>query len=342
MFNFTSPTQSRYIRTTWSLNAEVPLEFSDSSQVRFFSEIEAAKFAEEVRRRNVFARHSYENNFYLNRIAELGNRTIIEVYKPGDPDDTYEQAVEVAELMEKLAVLSTTLVLRKDAFLRKLGINSNVKPEVDFIVGSNMQFIRSRSQRASSVEGILVNKQFINRFSKTGFIDMFQYCQTQSDLAKRVRMSADWLLESRRERRLTASVVKTAIALESLLIFAESESLARSLSERAAFILTSSPKLRHSISRIINQFYDVRSGVVHGSQKKTKKLSPSLIESVDRLSLLLYLVISANPLLWSSVEALRVWCEEQRWGAPSSKVKIPFSQMYLKNALALSGIEILT
>lgn len=340
MFNFASATESHYIRTTWLLNAEVPLKLPDASQIRFFSEIEAAKFAKMVRKRNVFARHSYENHFYLRRIAELGNRTIIEIYKPGDPDDTYKPAVEVAELIEKLAVLSTTLALRKDAFLRKLGISSNIKPEVDFITGSNMQFIRSRSQRKSKVEGILVNKQFINRFSKSGFIDLFQYCQTQSDLAKRVRMSADWLLESRRETRLTASVVKTAIALESLLIFTESESLARSLSERAAFILTSSPKLRLIISRIINQFYDVRSGVVHGSQKKAKKLSPSLIESVDRLSLLLYLVISANSQLWSNVEMLRIWCEEQRWGAPSSKVKIPFSQMYLKNALALSGIEI--
>jgi hypothetical protein len=339
MFNFGSSTESHYIRTTSQLRAEVPLKFPDSSQLRFFSEIEATKLAETLRRRNVFARHSGENDFYVKQVAQLSNRTIIELYRFGEPDETYQQASEVAELIELLAVLSSVLVLKKDAFLRQLGINSNVRPEVDLIAASDMKFIRSRSQRRSKSEGILVNKQFHNRFTKSGFVELYQYCQTQSDLARRVQTSADWLLESRREPRLNASVVKTAIALESLLIFAESESLARSLSERAAFILTPIPAMRHSIARIISRFYDARSGVVHGSKKKAKRLSASLVESVDRISLLLYLVISTNQKLWPNVDTLRAWCEEQRWGAPSSNVIVPFSRSYLKNAIALSGIE---
>ena len=185
----------------------------------------------------------------------------------------------------------------------------------------------------------MVNRQLQNRFAKSGFVELFQYCQTQSDLAQRVRASADWLLESRREARLPASVVKTAIALESLLIFQESESLARSLSERAAFILTSIPARRHSIARTLNQFYDVRSGVVHGSKKKAKMISFSIVESIDRISLMLCLVIASNPELWPNVDALRTWCEQQRWSAPSANVKIPFSQTYLKNAIALGGVE---
>jgi len=339
MFNFGSSIESHYIRTTWQLHAEVPLKFPDSSQLRFFSEIEAAKLAETLRRRNVFARHSGENDFYVKQVALLGNRTIIEVYKPGDPNSTYQQAAEVAELIEKLAIVSSVLVLKKDAFLRRLGINSIVRPEVDLIAASNMKFIRSRSQRRSKSEGILVNKQFQKRFTRSGFVELYQYCQTQSDLARRVQTSADWLLESRREARLSASVVKTAIALESLLIFAESESLARSLSERAAFILTPVPGMRHSIARIISQFYDARSGVVHGSKKKAKRLSASLVESVDRISLLLYLVIAANQTLWPNVDMLRTWCEEQRWGTPSSNVGVPFSRTYLKNAITLGGVE---
>jgi hypothetical protein len=339
MFNFGSSPESHYIRTTSQLKAEVPLKFPDSGQLRFFSEIEASKLAETVRRRNVFARHSYENNFYLKQIAQLGNRTIVELYKFGTPDDIYQQAAEIAELIESLAILSSVLVLKKDAFLRKLGVDTNVESEVDLIVASDMKFIRSRSRRKSKAAGILVNRQFQNRFAKSGFIELFQYCQTQSDLAGRVRASADWLLESRREARLTASVVKTSIALESLLIFQESESLARSLSERAAFILTPDPAMRHLIARIINQFYDARSGVVHGGRRKAKRLSGALVESVDRLSLLLYLVIAANRKLWPNVETLRTWCEEQRWGAPSINVKVPFSRSYLKNAVALSGVD---
>lgn len=339
MFDIKLPIESRYVRTTWLLNAQAMLEFPNSSKVRLFDEQEATDFANKIRRRNVFARHSWENNFYLHRVSELANRTIIEVLRSGSPDESYKEAEKEGELIEKVVLLSTTLVLRKDSLLRKLGISPNIRREVDFISDNKLQFIRSRSQRSPSAEGILIDKQFCMRFSKCGFFNLFQYCQGQTDLTNRVRVSADWLLESRREARLTASVVKTSIALESLLIFSESESLARSLSERAAFILSSSPDTRQEISRIINQFYEVRSGVVHGSQKKTKKLSASLIECVDRLTLLLQLIISANQHLWSNVNELRIWCEKQRWGGPSRDVIVPFSQRYTKIALALIGRE---
>src|SRR5260370_7194565 len=86
MFNFGSSTESHYIRTTSQLKAEVPLKFPDSSQIRFFSRIEADKLAATVRQRNVFARHSWENNFYLKQVAQLADRTIIEVYRAGDPN----------------------------------------------------------------------------------------------------------------------------------------------------------------------------------------------------------------------------------------------------------------
>jgi hypothetical protein len=338
MLESKAPIESRYLRTTWLLRSKVPLHFPDLSKVRLFEEDEATQFARTVRRSNVFARHSPEN-FYLKRVAELANRTIIEVRRPGKPDDTYKEAERVAELVEKVAVLSTTLILRKDALLRKLAISPNIRPEIDFISDSKLQFVRSRSQRVPSAEGIVVDKQFCARFSKCGFFDLFEYCQGQTDLANRVRSSADWLLESRREARLTASVVKTSIALESLLIFSESESLARSLSERAAFMLSSSPDTRQEISRVINQFYEVRSGIVHGSRKKVSKLSSSLVECVDRLCLLLQLIVSANSRSWTNVDDLRKWCEKQRWGGPSRDVRIPFSGSYLNSAFALIGID---
>jgi len=320
------------------LRSTAPLHFPDLSKVRFFEEGEAIQFARQIRKSNVFARHSPEN-FYVKRVEELANRTIIEVRRLGKPDDIYKEAERVAELVEKIAVLSTTLVLRKDALLRKLAISPNIRPEINFISDRKLQLISSRSQRVPSAEGIVIDKQFCARFSKCGFFDLFEYCQDQTDLALRVRSSADWLVESRREARLTASVVKTAIALESLLIFAESESLARSLSERAAFMLSSSFDTRQEISRVINQFHEVRSGVVHGSRKRVSKLSESLVECVDRLCLLLQLIVSANSRSWTNVDDLRKWCEKQRWGGPSRDVRIPFSGRYLNNALALIGID---
>jgi hypothetical protein len=135
--------------------------------------------------------------------------------------------------------------------------------------------------------------------------------------------------------------VKTAIALESLLIFSESESLAQSLSERAAFILSADPIRRQHISRIVKRFYDARSGVVHGGQRKARKLTASLIEAVDRIAVLLILTVAANLQLWPSVEALRAWCETERWGEPSKEVKISFPDFHMKNTLAWGERELL-
>src|SRR5829696_3986092 len=97
---------SCYMRTTWMLSAQGALEIGDLGRVRFFSKEEARVLAENVQRRNVFARHSWENDFYLRRIDELAEHTIIEIFRPGDPQDMAEEAEEVAGWLEKIAVLS--------------------------------------------------------------------------------------------------------------------------------------------------------------------------------------------------------------------------------------------
>jgi hypothetical protein len=329
--------QFHYLRTTSLFNAQTTLTLPDSSRIRLFGHHEAAVFVERMRKGNVVARLGGSHNHYLIRAAEFSNRTIIEVTGVGTADSMLGVGEIVAESIEKLAVLSTTLVTRRAELLRKLGIAGNMTGELNLAVTSKFKRIRSRSQRAPTIEGIVVDKSFCNRFTKCGFMKLFEYLKVTSDLSKRVSTSVGWLLESRREPRLSASVVKTAIALESLLVFNESESLARSLAERSAFILSNSPEVRRKISSTILRFYDVRSGVVHGSQKKAKNLTPSLTECVDRLTMMLHLVIAANSDLWPSVESLRLWCETQRWDKPFSNVRFPLSQKYLTSALSLAA-----
>jgi hypothetical protein len=332
-----SDVQFRYLRTTGLLHAQVTLTLPNSSRICFFGQSEAAVFTDTMRRRNVVARLGGPNNNYLIRTAELSNRTVIEVTGIGTPDRMLAMGERVAESIEKLAVLASTFVMRRVELHRKLGIATNTTGELNLAVTNGFKRIRSRSQRAPSLEGIVIDKLFDNRFTKCGFLELFRYLQSTGDLTKRVCTSTDWLLESRRESRLGAAVVKTAIALESLLVFNESESLARTLSERSAFILSNSPEIRRIISGIILRFYDVRSGVVHGSQKKAKKLTPSLIECVDRLTLILHLIIASNTDIWPSVESLRLWCESQRWDKPFSNLKFPLSRKYLNNALDLAA-----
>lgn len=320
------------------LNAQNDLKLSDFSRVRYFSESEALKLAELIQKRNVFSRHSYENNFYYQRAKDLANKTIIEICQQGNPNDIEDETKGAADLLEKLAVLSTTLVLRKKKLLRSLGIGSRSKTEMQLILGPQFYNLSSKKHPVNTGDGINIDQTFCNRFTKIGFSGLYDYCLKANDINKRVSTSLDWLFESRKEPRLDAAVVKTSIALESLLIFSESESLARSLSERTAFILSDIPDTRQKISRIIKEFYDVRSGIVHGGKKKQGKLNDSLLESVDRLTMLLYLTISANSDVWPSKEELRKWCEMERWSCPSIKIT-PYPQKYLVSAIKLTDQE---
>jgi hypothetical protein len=325
-----------YIRTTWMISATTSLQISDFCQIRHFSAEEADKLATQLKKRNVFTRHSWENNFYVQRARALGDHTVIEVFLPGEPKDISDEAEQIASIIEMVAVLSSTIALYKDSLQRRLGISSRLRTEFDFVYSPDFYYLSSNARPAPDFYGISIDDTFRKRFFHCGFNVLVDYVQLKRDIAKRVFQSINWLFDSRIEPRLLASVVKTSIALESLLIFSESESLAQSLSERAAFILSSDPDKRQQISKIIKNFYDARSGVVHGSHKKLRKLTPTLLESVDRLVIMICLVIVANTRLWPTTETLREWCEVQRWGEPSKDVKIPFPDLYLKNTMKLS------
>jgi hypothetical protein len=123
--------------------------------------------------------------------------------------------------------------------------------------------------------------------------------------------------------------------LERLLIFSESESLGKSLAERTAFILSDNGDARAKLSESIKRFYDARSGIVHGSRKKRRLLSPRLQESTDRIVLLLCLKLAANSTLWNSVEALRIWSESQKWGSATARPAEGFSKRAFASTLKM-------
>jgi len=139
---------SRYMRTTWMLSAQTELRLSDSLAIRAFGKDEARLLAESVRKRNVFAGHSRENDFYLKRLDELSDCTIIEVSFSSDPKGMAEQVEEaagLASLVEKVAVLSTTLVTAKGDLQRRLSISPKPRSELDFAYDPQLRFLRSET-----------------------------------------------------------------------------------------------------------------------------------------------------------------------------------------------------
>lgn len=327
---------SRYVRTTWMLNAQCSLELTTfKARVRFMPAQETASFTETARQRNVFARHSWENNFYIQRIGELSNTTVIEVLRPGDPDDMIPEAQAVAVLLERLTVLSSTFILSRPDLHRLLAITQDRSSSIDFTFGRQFFYLRSTSRPVSIAKGIVINDRFVRRFERCGFPQLLAVCTSNKEIARRLEIATRWLFESRQEPLMPAAVVKTAIALEALLIANESEPLTRALSERAAFILSRDTETRHAISRNVRKFYATRSAVVHGSRRQTINLSPGLLDGMDRLILLLCLMIAANITGWHSMEALTAWCEDQKWGSPAVNVIQPFPCKYLNGAIRL-------
>ena len=148
-----------------------------------------------------------------------------------------------------------------------------------------------------------------------------------------MQQSAGWLFESRLEIDLNAAVVKTAIALESLLIASESESLRNPLSERASFLLSDEPLRRRRIARNVRAFYDLRSGIVHGGRRRPLP-NENVLEGIDRVVLLLLLTLGANASAWASFDRV-VEVEIRKWGAKGVTIRRPFPGSVLSRALRL-------
>lgn len=326
---------SRYIRETSLIVAQAVLSLPDSSRVRRVSQREADEMAAAIRKRSVFSRHSWENDFYYQRALSFAGKTIIEVFRPGQPNDIARDAEVTSELIEMLVLLSTTPAAQRDVFMRKLGIGTRQQTEFDLILGPDLRYLRSRTRTAAKRTGFPLDRTAVARFQRLGFPLLYNASRAKSPLGARLHRSLSWLFESRREPNLEAAIVKTAIALETLLVFGESEPVTRSLSERAAFLLSPKPDTRKRVAALVSRLYEARSGVVHGGKRKRKSVSPRLLEGGDRLAVLLLLVVSGNTSTWPDEDAFRSWLQDERWRAPT-RITLPFAPVYLSRALAFS------
>lgn len=330
---FLNPETSRYMRTSWMLDARHTMGITRiPARIKHIDSLEARKLQEAMRKRSVSARHYRENNFYLQRVQEFNGRTVIEVVLPGDPDSISNQAQLIADVLEGVAVLSTVLFASRATLQNRLGITRQRKDVVDFTIGPNFRYLRSSSKREHQSQGVTVDDRFSRRFRRLNLDMLVKEASQSTEVGGRLRQGLDWLLQSRLEPALPSALVKTAIALESLLGGSETEPLSRTLSERAAFLLSQAPDLRASLSGMVRRFYDSRSRVVHGSSKKGRWPSTRLLEAVDRLTFLLAVTIAANASAIGSFEALRQWVEWQRWGQ-KQLITRPFRDGDLKRAL---------
>jgi hypothetical protein len=260
---------------------------------------------------------------------------VIEVLRQGSPQEVIIDAQKIADLIEKVALISYSLSASRDEIHKKLSINSYRRSIFDISIGHDYKSYRSREKTEKAIHGIKIDQRFISRFEKCGFPQLVYACISKNHISERLNKVINWLFESRLEPLPSSAIVKTAISLESLFIFDEKELLSKSLSERAAYILSSDPDECKEISAIIKKFYTLRGNIVHGD-KKGKAVNPGFIEGVDRLIILACLKLAANASKWQSNESLRAWYENERWGMRDN-ILIPYPKIYLKNSINISN-----
>ena len=324
-----------YMRTTSLFHAVVPVLFPDGTRIRYISQADCDSLCEILRNRNPFSRHRADRDFYYKRAAAFANTTVIEVARPGLPDDVRAVVAEASDVAEQVSLIAASLVLKKPQLLGCLGIGARPATQVELLRGPRLEALRAKTTPTPPGGGYRTDSAMARRVHATGLALVYSACGKFGETRDRLRLALGWLFESRCEPRFEAAVVKTAIALESLLILSESESLSRALSERMAFLLSDIPIERKRISALIKNFYDARSGIVHGGKKKIKAYKKlHMLDAVDRLVALALSVVGAGISTWPSTEEFRRWCEEERWGAPQN-IDRPFSKTYIKNALKL-------
>jgi hypothetical protein len=327
---------SVYLQTSSRLRAEddLSLAASTAASTRIYrlDQTRCEQLLMSVRRQNVFLRVRGDRDFYLRQIQALADRTVIEVQLMGRPAEMLPRAAAVADVAERVVMLAASLAMRKKDYLRALGISSH-GDQIGLARSADCMAFSSRTKRRPRARGLLLSRQLTSRVTRAGFDELYRVCILGAFPGPRVKAALDWLVESRCEPRFDAAVVKTAIALESLLSLSERGSIARSLAERTAFLLSSDPRIRDQASRAINRFYQLRSETVHAG-RRGKPAPGAILDGVDRLVTLVMLQLAGNASEFPDEPALRKWLNNERWGRPSQLAQ-PYSGSHVRAALGL-------
>jgi hypothetical protein len=300
-----------YFRTARWLVGQGSVKLSASCRVRFLSPADAHGIAENLRRRTVYSRHAGPNDFYYQRATALEGTTVIEIFSGGV--SAAGDLVEQARVAENAVAASFVLSGTRRRFLTSTVGRPGSHLDLHLVTRGTKLLPASTSSTPRNAKGLVVDAAATRRFTRNGFGPLYELAVSGTELGSRVRLALRWLLESRTDSTDESAVVKTATALESLLVIGR-EPTTRTLSERTAYLLSDDPGERQRISAAIQRFYGLRGDVVHGKQVMNSRSLQNALEFGDRIVVLLALVLSAQIPAWNSANDVQVYCDRSRWG----------------------------
>jgi len=290
---------------------------------------DATTLAERIRRGYVFARRGGESNFYVQRALSFSGVSVIELFGPGTCSNA--TAVHRAVTAENVVAASLVLVGARKRFLQQ-AIGEPAAYIDLFVTSRNSRLAVSSTSGAGRLpSGAVIDRDASERYRRNGFSALYQLAVATTEVSGRASAALSWLTASRVEPIETAAVVKTAIALEALLVSGREPST-RAVSERSAYLLSDDPDERQQISAATQRFYDVRSSVVHGTRALPQDRVQKALEYGDRMVVLLMLAIAAQLSEWKSIADVQKYCDDIRWGR-TRPCKRPWRRGYLNQAL---------
>ncbi len=331
----------RYLKTTAMFAADAPLDISESVRIRRIRDNEVENMKSALMKRNVFSRHSWDRDFYVQRASNLAGETVVELFEPGQPSTVVDTCRLKSGLIERIALACAVLVMNRKVIHRKLSISNKLASEFDIAIAGDFSHVKTQQWALSAPSGIAIDRRFSNRFHRLGFVTLVDFAFSRdSNLAHRCCRALEWLTDSRLEPMFTSAIAKTSVAFETLLIGSRTEPLASSLSERSAFILADESNQRGAIAKLVKSFYKLRSEVVHGrSNPVISKEHQNLLEAADRLLVLLLLTIAKNRIALRLFQDVAAFCVKSRWGDDTIKINRPFTAQQLNRCFQLAGID---
>jgi hypothetical protein len=300
-----------YLRTTrWLVAEAAPIKVGANCQIKRLAGTDALQVKESARMRNAFSRHAGTRDFYYQRASALEDQTVIEI-RDGGVTST-QVLSQHALLAENLVAASFIMSGGRQTFLRR--VVGGRKPHLDLHLFGGSRFLKasSSSQDERAPTGLRIDGAVRARYSRNGFAAVYDLAVTNTELASRIRSALNWLLASRTDPDDSSALVKTATALESLLVIGK-EPPTRTLSERAAYLLSDVPDDREKVSKAMHRFYEVRGELVHGKRVKDAGAIAGAVEFGDRMVVLIALGFGAQA-AWTSANDVQKYCDGARWG----------------------------
>lgn len=317
-----------YIRVVPQFEPEADFSLGPLS-LRQFTSDEAAQLYAKLRRRNVFARHAKDNDFYTSRAADFAEKPVL-IATASRPEWNAESFRRQADVAEALIILATAFALKRKDLHKQIAGFALREPTIDLYLDGYRGTLSTQMRRERSQRALVITETLIRRYTRLGFDRAVQALAAEASFSgARVRLVCEWLLSSRLDPSVGSAFIKTGTAAETLIADDSQGQVTRKVSHRIALLTASNESEFRELRDALRALYGVRCDFAHGRHRGAPT-PPQMrqLEAFDRLVALGLAGFSHNCGALTSPSAVARW-----FSNATVPVPMPFSPSFVRGAL---------